>query len=212
VNYDDIASELTANATTLRDEVVALSKVFADTKFLGDNRNFPNAHYGYIMACMGQIDLMSKCEWGPTREPRGNQTPRMQGFMERYLDPQKTEEHRVAIQLFRHTLMHTGALRPLWESNGTGYTWRVYFTDTLDPKYLHYTLTDEDATIADHLFSTVNTSVTKVKALNVRLKDLSTDIWNAATNYTTAMRQDPALQSKVQAIYPRLVVQRLWEA
>jgi hypothetical protein len=62
------------------------------------------------MACMGQIDLMSKCEWGPVEPPR-NQTPRMQGFMERYLDAQKADEHRVAIQLMRHTLMHTGALR-----------------------------------------------------------------------------------------------------
>ena len=34
--------------------------------------------------------------------------------MERYLGGQKVAEHRVAIQLMRHTLMHTGALRYLY--------------------------------------------------------------------------------------------------
>jgi hypothetical protein len=69
---------------------------------------------------MAQIDLMSKREWGPNEPPR-NQIPRMQSFMERYLDTQKADEHRVAIQLMRHALMHTGALRFLYdEKNETG--------------------------------------------------------------------------------------------
>jgi len=84
VKYTEIADEITANTKALHYEVTTLAKLFSETKFLGDNRNFPYAHYGYLMACMGQIDPMSKSEWGP-KEPRGNQTPRMQGFMERYL-------------------------------------------------------------------------------------------------------------------------------
>jgi hypothetical protein len=35
------------------------------------------------------------------------------GLMEQYLDAQKADEHRVAIQLMRHTLMHTGRVRQL---------------------------------------------------------------------------------------------------
>ena len=98
----------------------SLAKLFSETAFLGDNRSFPHAHYGYLMACRGQIDLMSKCEWGRVEPPR-NQTPRMQGIMERYLDAQKADEHRVAIQL-----MHTGSLRFLYdETTETGYTWRI---------------------------------------------------------------------------------------
>lgn len=68
--YADIAREIVANATALNDEANALAKLFAETQFLGDNRNFPHAHYGHLMACMGQIDLMSKCEYG-RREPTG---------------------------------------------------------------------------------------------------------------------------------------------
>lgn len=82
---------------------------------------------------MGQIDPMSKCECGPIEPPR-NQTPRMQSFMERYLDPQKVDQHRVAIQIMRHTLMHTGALRYLYEKNtATAYTWGIHFGDTFRP-------------------------------------------------------------------------------
>ena len=52
------------------------------------------------------------------------ETPRMQSFMERYLDAHRTDEHRVAIQLMRNTLMHTGALRYLYEKRTeTAYTW-----------------------------------------------------------------------------------------
>jgi hypothetical protein len=81
---------------------------------------------------------------GPVEPPR-NQTPRMQGFMERYLDAQKADEHRVAIQLMRHTLMHTGSLRFLYdEKNETGYTWRIHFGDTFPTSIGHYTLTAED--------------------------------------------------------------------
>lgn len=56
------------------------------------------------------------CSGGASSEPR------VQSFMERYLDTQKADEHRVAIQLMRHTLMHTGALRFLYdEKNETGH-------------------------------------------------------------------------------------------
>jgi hypothetical protein len=55
----------------------------------------------------------------------------MQLFMESYIDENKIEEHRVAIQLMRHTLMHTGALRyPYDEKNKVAYTWQTYFDDS----------------------------------------------------------------------------------
>jgi hypothetical protein len=105
VDYTDIAKEISANASALNREVATFTQLPAKTKFLT---------YGCLMACMGQIDLMSKCEFG-RGEPTGGQTPRMLNFMERYLDQNKLDEHRVAVQLMRHTLMHTGELRFLYE-------------------------------------------------------------------------------------------------
>jgi hypothetical protein len=75
------------------------------------------------MSCMGQIDVMSLCVFDLDKK-KGDQTRRMQGFMDHYLYPKKFDENRVAIQLMRHTLMHTGALRYLYdETNQVAYTW-----------------------------------------------------------------------------------------
>ena len=210
MKYSDIADELTANATALNDEVSNLAKLFCQTAFLGDSRNFSHAHYGYLMACMGQIDLMSKCEWGPVEPPR-NQTPRMQAFMENYLDTHKVDEHRVAIQLMRHTLMHTGALRYLYEPRtGTAYTWRIHFGDTFpSAQFGHYTLTTEDPASQDDLLTSVNGNVTAVKALNLQITQFATDILQVAKDYTTKMSTDPALQTNCEGAYPGIRVQTL---
>jgi|GEM_PF-2607452 len=179
--YSDIADELIANAAALNDEVSNIAKLFYQTAFLGDRRNFPHAHYGYLMACMGQIDLLSKCEWGPSEPPR-NQTPRMQSFMEKYLGADKADEHRVAIQLMRHTLMHTGALRYLYEpSTGTAYTWRVHFGGVFSSAgFGHYTLTTEDPAHQRDLLASVDGNVTCVKALNLQITQFAADILQVA--------------------------------
>ena len=210
MKYSDIADELIADATALNDEVSHLAKVFSQTAFLGDRRNFPHAHYGYLMACMGQVDLMSKCEWGPVEPPR-NQTPRMQGFMENYLDARKVDEHRVAIQLMRHTLMHTGALRYLYEpKSGTAYTWRIHFGDTFpSAQFGHYTLTTEDLAYQDDLLASVNGNVTAVKALNLQITQFAADILQVAKDDTTKMSTDPALQTNCEGAYPAIRVQTL---
>jgi len=65
VNAVEIVDEIAANAAALDFETTTLAKCFAREKFFGDNRNFPHAHYGYLMACMGQLDLVSQSEYGP---------------------------------------------------------------------------------------------------------------------------------------------------
>jgi hypothetical protein len=209
VDSNEIASEIVANAKALDYEVATLAKCFKENRFFGDDRNFPHAHYGYIMACMGQLDLMSKCEFG-LGEPQGGQTPRMQSFTERYLDAQKADEHRVAIQLMRHTLMHTGALRYLYEEQTqTAYTWRIHFDDTFPTQFGHYTLTVEDPTYQDHLLAAVNGKVATVKALNIRLTVFSAEILRVAETYTAAMIADPTLRNNCELVYPTIRVQPL---
>lgn len=206
----EIVDEIMANATSLNDEANALAKLFSETKFLGDNRNFPHAHYGYLIACMGQIDLMSKCEFGEG-EPTGGQSERMRDFIERYLGAQKVEEHRVAIQLMRHTLMHTGALRYLYEEKTeTAYTWRIHFGDTFPADtFGHYTLNVEDLTYQDHMLAAVAGNVATAKAFNLQVTKFTADILRVAHAYTTAMSNDLGLQTRCQDVYPRLRVQPL---
>jgi hypothetical protein len=206
VNAEAIATEITDSAAALEGEVTTLAKSFKESRFFGDNRNFPHAHYGYIMACMGQIDLMSLCRYDATA---GKQTPRMKKFMQQYLGSQKTDEHRVAIQLMRHTLMHTGALRYLYDPNTKiGYTWRIYF-GSLPGGIGHYTLTPEDAAYQSDLTAAVGVPVAGVQALNVELTTLASDIRRVAVAYTTEMKADAALRSRCESVYANIRVQTL---
>lgn len=204
MDAEAIAAELLADATTLHGEVAAVAD--------GLERNtsahrFRYAHYGYLMACMGQFDLLSRCEFG-VGEPQGGQTVRMRSFMPRYLDAHKTDEHTVAIQLMRHTLMHTGALRFLYDRQAqVAYTWRVHFNGLLPAGVAHYTLSTEDAAYQDVLLSAVNGQVAVVKALNVRLTNLSADVVRVARAYTTEMLGDPMLRHRCEAAYAGVCVQ-----
>lgn len=207
MQYTDIANEINANAAALTFEVATLAKLFSETKFLGDNRNFPHAHYGYLMACMAQLDLMSKC-WNGEGEPEGG--TRLQNFTESYFPAHKLNEHRVAIKLLRHTLMHTGALRYVYEkSTQTAYTWRIHFGDTFPGQFGHYTLSDETSNYQDDVINAVTGTVTTVMALNVQLTSFASDVERVARDYTAALSADPALQAKCEAVYPKLCVQIL---
>jgi hypothetical protein len=51
-----------------------VADLFQQTDFLGDINNLPHAHYGYLMATVGQIDTVSVCHGGNASQ---GQTPRM---------------------------------------------------------------------------------------------------------------------------------------
>jgi hypothetical protein len=79
---------------------------------LGDSGNMPYSHFGYLMAMLGLIDTLSLCDSG-----RGEQTPRMRTFLGTYVHPTQAGVNTVLVQMMRHTLMHTGALRYLFNSS-----------------------------------------------------------------------------------------------
>ena len=142
-DINQVKKELTAEMESLVFETATLARVFKETNFHGHPKAFPNAHYGYLMACMGKIDVLSAYHDG--RVTAYGQTQRMISFMDRYLYPGRSEEHKVAVKMFRHTLMHTGALRFIYDpATDTRYTWRVHLDDQLPPAS-HYTVTIEDS-------------------------------------------------------------------
>lgn len=191
VNFDEIAEEIRSNAVALRQEVVAVAE-FLD----GREHLFRHANFGYLMACMGQIDVMSFCMFGPDEES-GDQTRRMQRFMEEYIDADKVEEHRVAIQLMRHTLMHTGALRYQYDdTRKIAYTWQVYFGDSSSSDREHNTATPEEHVYQDHLLEAAEgRPVDAIKALNFRLIFFAEAVVRAANAWDDAMRADKEMQA-----------------
>ena len=54
-----IGSLLQDDARALVGEVETLEEEFCRMVFYGDNRNFPMAHFGYLMTAMSKVDLMS---------------------------------------------------------------------------------------------------------------------------------------------------------
>jgi hypothetical protein len=89
---------LTREVEDLELEVVTLSRMFEESpRFFGHPRNFPNAHYGYLMTCMGKIDVLSSY-WSGQVGSQG-QTRRMISFMDHCLHPGRIEEQIVAVQM-----------------------------------------------------------------------------------------------------------------
>jgi hypothetical protein len=74
VSADDIAKRLAQHARALQHEIHLVADLFQQTDFLGDINNLPHAHYGYLMATVGQIDTVSVCHGGNASQ---GQTPRM---------------------------------------------------------------------------------------------------------------------------------------
>lgn len=116
--------KLTSDLAQLAFEIDTLWTQFQATSFFGNNRNFPNAHYGYMMSIFARIDLLSRYWKGN----KGNQTARMVAFLDTYVEPGEHDANVVAVQLWRHTAMHTAEARFLKEKKtGEIYTWRLDF-------------------------------------------------------------------------------------
>lgn len=119
--------ELTGEVTQIRFEIETLWTEFQKTpRFFGNQRNFTYAHYGYMMILLARVDLLSRYWKG--KGGQGFQTKRMVDFLDHYVRPGKRNESKVAVQLWRHTLMHTGEGRFLKDRNtGDIYTWQLAF-------------------------------------------------------------------------------------
>ncbi len=204
---DDIAERLVDHALALQGEVRLLSGLFEQTGFLGDVSNLPHAHYGYLMATLGQIDTLSVCNGAG---PRPGQTSRMVAFLETYVRPGTVDMHRVVVQMLRHTLMHTGALRYLYDSGSmTAYTWRVYFGD-LPVGVAHYTVTQLDPTHQDDVLETAQMAglaPTSIATLNISLMVLTEDLVRGAKKFVDVMLADQAKRALIEAVYPTIQMQ-----
>lgn len=177
-----VRDSLTEPVEHLVFEVNTLWKTFQETDWFGDNGHFPNAHYGYIMLIFARLDLFSRYWNGGEiwKDGKKNQTERMIQFMERYLHHNKMEEHRVAVKLWRHTLMHTAEPREVLNvSTKTGYRYLLHFGDWL-PRTDHYTF--------DLLPSG--------KSLKIGITYLADDLKCALDRYLIDLDNDARLQDK----------------
>ncbi len=133
-----------------------------------------HALYGYMMVVFSKIDLLSAC-W---RGSESKQTKRMIDFLDKYLDSSH-EAHSVAVQVWRHKLMHTGKPRALHDrAQGRRYYWLLHWREHL-PREQHFTFTD----------------CLDSRNLNLALVYLIEDLRQAAERYLGDLASSPQLQA-----------------
>lgn len=112
-------------AKYLMDELLELEKEvrlvlpYTKTLWATSRRHFPYTTYGFTMCLFSKLDLFSQY-WFPTET---DQTKKMVSFLGEYLNYSE-KESEIAVQLWRHKLMHTSEPRILTEAiTGKRYGW-----------------------------------------------------------------------------------------
>ena len=142
---------------------------------------FPYTLYGYMMTLFARIDLLS-AYWAGDASTKG-QTLRMIDFMDKYMSSNR-EANSVAVQMWRHKLMHTSEPRNLLdERTNKVYRWLLHWGERL-PADQHYTFAE--------------TSDSRI--LNLGLLYLIEDLRRAVGTYLSDLSVDPSLQSKYEKV------------
>jgi len=141
---------------------------------------FTHTLYGYMMRAFSYIDLLSYYWTGPGSKP---QTERMVDFMDRYMGYGR-QAHSLAVQLWRHKLMHTARPRKLTDpATGKSMYWLLQWYEQHLPRDQHFT------------FSSAGQQVN----LNIGAIYLIEDIGRAAVRYFDEVDSSKDLQAKAKA-------------
>ncbi|MFB3812726.1 MAG: hypothetical protein ACE14L_01335 [Terriglobales bacterium] len=128
---------------------------------------FPHILYGCVMWCFSFVDLVSCC-WKGALSSQG-QSKRIVDFLQNYLHRPRFE-CSVAVNIWRHKMMHTAEPRRLHE-NGIAFHWLLHWGDEL-PKDQHFSMSADGKTFRMALFYLVQDVRT---ALNCYLAELAVD-------------------------------------
>jgi hypothetical protein len=179
-NLDEVRTELIDDIDALSREVETVYAIIGPSRPRGGLTQIPKTLLGYIMSVFARIDLLSAFWSGSFSS---NQTARMVDFMDKYVRTNR-EANSVAVQIWRHKLMHTGKPRYLMdERTGKRFSWLLYWRKVL-PHEQHYT------------FAQTNTQ----KILNVALVYLIDDLRKGVEKYLADLSSSPELQSNYEAI------------
>lgn len=184
-SFDTIRNELTTNLDAFEREVKTIYDTLVIPHWGGELHGFPHTLRGYMMNCFAHIDLFSAYWKGDTQSK--NQTRRMIDFMQRYMSYDR-EASNVAVQIWRHKLMHTGEPRPVVEKDaGTVYKWLLHWWKELPPEQ-HFTFSEAP----------------DGKNLNTGLVYLIGDLKKGLEEYLADLSGDPQLQENFERVEAEL--------
>ena len=179
VSESDLGRELIGSVDRLAREVEEVYWKLVVPTWGGDLHGLPDALHGYMMGVFARIDLVS-AHWRGTYK---DQTQRVIDFMDRYFGTNH-EANSVAVQMWRHKLMHTAQPRYLRDSEaGILYQWLLHWGSHL-PQEQHFT------------FTTTASS----RILNLGLVYLITDLRRAVERYRTELASEAKLQAAFREV------------
>jgi len=188
LNISTVQNDTLTKLNSFEREAQEVYKTLVLPHWGGELHGFPYTLYGYMMTCFAHIDLLSSYWKG--RDNR--QTERMIAFMNEYISPNR-EANSVAVQVWRHKLMHTAEPRFLTnQTTGKVYKWLLHWHEHL-PIEQHYTFQEN----AD------------MKALNIGLMYLIGDIKRGVQKYLTDMETSNQLQENYERFQSELDSYRL---
>ncbi|HEX4955424.1 MAG TPA: hypothetical protein VF017_18695 [Thermoanaerobaculia bacterium] len=183
MSITEILERLSLDISSLMREATAIREQLARTA----QPKYYMSLYAMLMAVFSQVDLLG-CLFAGSVKTKG-QTKRMIKFLARYTK-RKPEAIMLAVQLYRHTLMHTGRPRELLDET-TGQ--RHYFL-------LHWGR--EHADEAAHFTVTVDGTLT------LNLECLLEDLHSAFDGFRAEATSDAMLGERIEATWPHIALQR----
>lgn len=189
-DVDKFRKELTAHTEALEREVKTVYSTLVLPYWGSDLHGFPQTLYGYMMAVFARIDLLS-AYWKGNAASK-DQTIRMIDFMDKYI----TDDHEansVAVQMWRHKLMHTSEPRYLLnERTGKLYRWLLHWWEHL-PLEQHCTFAE--------------TSDSRI--LNLGLVYLIEDLKAGVEKYLVDLSASSSLQSNAKKVQGEITTYKL---
>jgi len=185
MSLDHIMTTLRVDLLSLQREATAIREQFGT----GHQPKFYMSLYALLMAAFAQVDLFSALREG--KRPKGNKQDMIRFLTDFTSRDQSPIAH--AIQLYRHTTMHTGRPRALVDSqSGQSRYYLLHWGRKGADEAAHFTVDDTGK-------------------LTMNLECLLEDVICAFDAFAGEVRESPHIAANVIKAWPR-VVQQVWGA
>lgn len=179
-----LTDHLRFDLSQFRAEVSVTNATVVRPTWQAHTHHFPATLWAFVMAGFARLDLYSRLwDGGATKY----QTPRMRAFLRCYL-PRDPLADALAIQLWRHTLMHTSRPRRLRDQSGHEYAYLLHWGSPELPRAHHY-------------------QVSGGNKLDFGLEYFLDDLDTLLTAYLADLSKSSDLQTKALATWPKIEIQ-----
>lgn len=177
-----VTDQLQSDLSQFRAEVTVTNATLVRPTWQAHTHPFSATLWAYVMSGFSKLDLYSKLwDGGATSD----QTPRMRTFLARYL-PRDPLADSLAIQLWRHTLMHTSRPRRLRDSRtGREFSYLLHWG-------------------APELLRDDHYRISGGNKLDFGLEYFIEDLGTLLAGYLADLTKLPELQAKALATWPKI--------